>query len=183
MNLLKTLSLTTLVCAALALADPPKFAEPILVTSCGQSADGMSAKLLLQRDSLRFDYLPQATAGQVADHGSVILVVGGSSKGLGAAKISAEDETARVTALLTAAQAAKLPVLALHLGGPSRRGSLSDQFNQLGAANAQLIIVIKGGDDDGFFAKIAAEKEIPLQTVEKLIDLGPVLKQLYSSGE
>ena len=183
MKLLSRVVIATFFCASLSFAETPKFAEPILLTTCGQSADGMSAKLLLQRDSLAFDYQPQATAEQLPGHGSLIIVVGGSSKGLGAAKISTDDETARVVQLLAAAQASEVPILALHLGGPSRRGSLSDPFNLLGAEHAHHIIVVKGGDDDQFFTKLAAEHEIPLQTVDKTLDVAGLLKALYSSGE
>jgi hypothetical protein len=183
MNPLKSLTVAVIAAASIAVAAPPKFATPILLTSCGQSADAMSAKVLLQRDSLAFDYAPQATADQLAGHASVIIVVGGSSKGLGAAKISAEDETARVTRIIDAAESAKLPILVLHLGGVSRRGSLSDSFNQLGADHADHIIVVKGGNDDGFFTEIAEAKQITIETYDKILDVAPALKLLYATGE
>jgi len=140
------LAATALLCAALwklASAETPSFTEPILLTSCGQSADVLMMKTLLARDSLHFVYLPQATYADLAAAGSVIIVLGGSSKGLGAAKISETDETARVTALLDSARAGGLPVLAVHMGGLNRRGALSDPFNRLGAAAAVRIIVVK----------------------------------------
>ena len=97
-------------------------AQPILLTSCGQAADVLMMKTLLQRDSLNFDYVPDAKAADLDGKGSVMVVVGGSSKGLGAAKISAEDESARVQGLLDAAHKAGVPILAVHLGGLNRRG-------------------------------------------------------------
>lgn len=157
-----------------------EFKTPILLTSCGQSADVISMKLLLQRDSLDFEYLPQASAENLTDKGSLILVIGGSSKGLGAAKISAEDETKRVQSLITAAGKAKLPILAAHLGGRNRRGSLSDPFNQLGAENADHLIVVKGGNDDQFFTNISAEKEIPIEIIDQTQKVAEALKLIYS---
>ncbi len=176
-----TMLAAVLLVSGMALAQVP--AEPILLTSCGQSADVLMVKSLLTRDSMSFRYLPNATAADVAGTGSVMLVLGGSSKGLGAAKISAEDEIARVEGLLEAAKTASVPVVALHLGGLTRRGALSDPFNQLGADGASQLIVVKGGNDDGFFTTIAAAKQIPLETAKSAFDLGPVLKAMYRPTE
>jgi len=160
-------------------ADAPSFAEPILLTSCGQSADVLMMKTLLTRDSLSFTYLPQATAADLPGAGSLLIVLGGSSKGLGAAKISESEEVARVTALIDSARAHGLPLLAVHMGGLNRRGALSDPFNKLGASAADRIIVVKGGNDDGFFTRLAAKKGTPLETVENVLLVGPLVRKIY----
>jgi dihydropteroate synthase len=160
-----------------------KFAQPILLTSCGQSADVLMLKTMLSKDSVKFDYQPNATEAEVAGKGSVIVVVGGSSKGLGAAKVSPEQETARVTALLAAVQKAGIPVMAIHMGGQNRRGALSDPFNALGAENCQRLIVVKAGNEDGFFTKIAEAKKIPMDTLNSLIEVGPLVKEIYKTTE
>lgn len=172
-----------LLCAVLgttAFAEEPVYAEPILLTSCGQSADVLMMKTLLTKDSLAFTYLPQATAADVGGIGSVIIVVGGSSKGMGAAKISEADETARITALLDSAETSGIPIIAVHMGGLSRRGALSDPFNRLGARRAAHIIVVKGGNDDGFFTAIAAEKDVPLDTLKNALEVAPLIKRIYT---
>ena len=166
-------------CSWAALAEPKPFAEPILLTSCGQSADALMMKTLLTKDSLIFAYLPAATASDLAGKGSLLMVVGGSSKGLGAAKISAEEETNRATGLLNAAHEAGIPVLIAHLGGTARRGALSDGFNRLGAEGAQRIFVVKGGDNDSLFTKIAQGKNIPMQAAETALQVGPLVRALY----
>jgi hypothetical protein len=178
-RLLAATALASAVLINLTFAEAPSLKEPILLTSCGQSADVLMMKTLLARDSLQFAYLPQATAADLADTGSVIIVLGGSSKGLGAAKISEAEETARVTALLDSAKAHGVPVLAVHMGGLNRRGALSDPFNRLGAKAAVRIIVVKGGNDDGFFSKIAAANSVPLDTVDNALLVGPLVKAIY----
>ena len=174
-----TLLSFALLLAACTFAAEPAFHEPILLTSCGQSADVLMLKTLMAKDSLTFDYKPDAKAADLEGKGSLIVVVGGSSKGLGAAQISAEDESARVGALLDAAHTAGIPVLAVHMGGMNRRGALSDPFNQLGAENAARIIVVKGGDNDGFFTKISTAKNIPLTSCANGLEVGPVVRGLY----
>jgi hypothetical protein len=180
----KLLLAAALVCAALgtniAFAAEPAYTEPILLTSCGQSADVLMMKTLLSKDSLNFAYLPQAAAADIAGKGSIMVVVGGSSKGLGAAKISEADETTRITALLDSAQSAGIPVIAVHMGGLSRRGALSDPFNLLGASRASHIIVVKGGNEDGFFTKIAAENSVPLDTLKNALEIGSLMKRIYA---
>jgi hypothetical protein len=176
--------LTTMVVVVFALAATVwaaegGFAEPILLTSCGQSADVLMLKTLLNKDSLKFSYLPNAGASDVDGKGAVIVVLGGSSKGLGAAKISAEQELARVTALLEAAQKSGLAVLAVHMGGMNRRGALSDPFNILGAESATRIFVVKGGDDDGLFTKMATEKKIPITTLKTALEVGHAVNELF----
>ncbi|MDD5088154.1 MAG: DUF6305 family protein [bacterium] len=177
---MKTLVMVlSLLFAWAAVAEERPFAEPILLTSCGQSADVLMMKTLLARDSLSFEFLPSATAENLPNMGSLLIVLGGSSKGLGAAKISEADEIARVTALTAAAEAAGIPILAAHIGGLNRRGPLSDPFNRLGAEQSSRLVVVKGGDDDGFFAKIAAEKSIPLDTLNTALDVAPLLAEIY----
>lgn len=180
---MKTISIfLSLLFALAAVAAENPFAEPILLTSCGQSADVLMMKTLLARDSLSFEFLPSATAADLEGMGSLIIVLGGSSKGLGAAKISESDEVARVTALAAAADKAGIPILAAHIGGLNRRGPLSDPFNRLGAEHASRIVVVKGGDDDGFFAKIAAGKSVPLDTLDTALDIAPLLTEIYRSA-
>jgi hypothetical protein len=156
-----------------------RFAEPILLTSCGQGPDVLMMKVMLTRDSLRFEYIPLASAENLPGKGSLVLVLGGSSKGLGAAKISDADETVRVVALLEAARKDSLPVLAVHLGGLNRRGALSDPFNRLGAEGADHLIVVKSGNRDEFFSTIAAERKIPLDTLDTALKVGALVKDFY----
>jgi len=174
--------LLTLVLAAAATgvrAADNKFTEPILLTSCGQGPDVLMMKIMLTKDSLQFAYLPLASAADIQGKGSVILVLGGSSKGLGAAKISEQDETVRVTALLAAARRDSVLVLAAHLGGLNRRGALSDPFNRLGAEGANRLMVVKSGNHDGFFTTISHEQNIPLDTLETSLKIGALIKDFY----
>jgi len=78
-----------------------------------------------------------------------------------------------------------VPVLAVHMGGLNRRGALSDPFNRLGAAAAVRIIVVKGGNDDGFFAAIASENSARLDTVDNALLVGPLVKAIFrpAAGE
>ena len=99
---------------------------------------------------------------------------------MGAAGTSREDELARTRAILAAAKEKKIPVLMLHIGGKPRRGQQSDDFNKMAAEASRSMVVVKQADeDDKFFSKIAAEKKIPIQLVDKIADTMAPLKSLF----
>jgi len=162
--------------------DAQKFTaeDPVLITSVGQSADILMVKILANKADLNFEFNKTATKENLKGIKSVILVCGGSTKGLGAAKINKEQEYARAEELINQVRKDKIKIIALHVGGKSRRGSLSDYFNKLAADNADHIIVVKAGDEDGFFSKIAKANKIQIDTPEKIVTIQDILKSIYS---
>ncbi len=152
---------------------------PILITTAGQSADILMVKILAQRAGLQFTMDKLAKPESLADQATLIIVSGGSTKGLGAAKIDPEEELARVKTLVDSARKAEVNIITMHMGGKARRGKLSDRFNQLAAENTDCLIVVKSGDEDQFFSNIAAEKKIPIFLVEKIISAQEVLERIF----
>ena len=153
--------------------------EPFLITTAGQSADLLMVKILAEKAELQFTMDKLARAENLKDQATLILVSGGSTKGLGAAKIDREKELARVQALVDSARKAEIKIITMHMGGKARRGKLSDPFNKLAAENADCLIVVKSGDEDHFFSSIAAEKKIPIFLVEKIIGAKDVLEGIF----
>lgn len=145
-----------------------KFEDPVLITSAGQSADVTMAGMLCARARVNAKTVALATVADLKGFKSLILVPGFSSKGLGAAGTSREQELERVQNLIAAASQKKIPILMLHLGGKARRGSQSDDFNKIAAEAAVAMIVVKQGNEDGFFSTISTEKKIGLELVEKI---------------
>jgi len=171
--------------AALSLAAPVRAeiklaaTEPVLLTSAGQSADVQILKTLFNRSKVEAKTLPLAKPGDLEGMKTLVVAVGGSSKGLGAAGIDAEKEQARVKALLAKARELKLPVLAMHIGGETKRGDLSDGLFRLVAAAAAQIGAVKDGDKDGFLTKTAATHAVPMHTVEKLASVAEPIKAIF----
>ncbi|TXT49962.1 MAG: hypothetical protein FD137_541 [Spirochaetes bacterium] len=157
------------------------FAEkPALVTSIGQSADFEMIKVLLSRAKIAFTADPLIKAeGLNASSKTLILVVGASSKGLGAAGISAEDELKRTNALLKKAKELKMSVITLHVGGASRRGAMSDTLIKSCMAASDYAIVVASGDEDGLFTALAAQAKIALTKVERLSSAGAPLAAAF----
>ncbi|MBN1408188.1 MAG: hypothetical protein JW956_10380 [Calditrichaceae bacterium] len=154
--------------------------EPVLISSAGQSADVLMAKILAGKAGIEFELDKMADAKKLEGIKSLILVSGGSTKGLGAAKIDKEQEYERVEDLIKAAKKLDVKIILLHVGGKSRRGPLSDYFNQLVAENADHMVVVVSGNDDGYFTKIAKDKQIDLELPEKIVAIQDILKVIYA---
>jgi len=155
------------------------YQQPVLLTSVGQAADVLIMKGLAGMSGLKVEYRPGADADSLGDCRTLLLVAGGSSKGLGAAKANPDIEIKRVKRLVKAARKAKIPILVYHIGGEARRGVLSDPFNKLAAEAGEQIVVASGGDKDGFFKKIADKNKSKYISIEKSIDVVEVLKEQF----
>jgi len=155
------------------------FETPVLLTSAGQSADVSLAAALARKAEIAATLVKAAEPKDLAGHKSLVLVLGASLKGLGAAGLDTAREKDRVRALLAAAKSRSLPVLCLHLGGEQRRGELSDEMIREFLPSARMAIVVASGDKDGLFAKICGENGIPLKLVDKTLDAVEPLKAVF----
>ncbi len=159
--------------------DTPRFEQPLLITSAGQSADVQIAGVLAKRAGLTSTLSKGATEKDLANIKTLVLVIGVSMKGLGTAGLDLNQETERVKGLIHAARGHNTPLLCLHLGGEARRGTLTDQMITSFLPFAQMAIVVKSGNTDGLFTRICEEKNIPLLEVERSADAVEPLLQVF----
>ena len=140
---------------------------PAILTSIGQSADVDIANTLCTKAGIEVTLNKNITGDELPDDcKTLILAVGGSSKGLGAAGIDADQELARTDALIAAAKEKGITILALHTGGSARRGTLSDSFITPAFQGCDAAIVVSEGDSDGLMAGILAANGTPATYVE-----------------
>lgn len=166
---------------------------PVLITSCGQSPGPMKLKVFAKRLKLDQVYNLQATAQDLVAKNkegnpfkSIIIVTGASLKGMGAAGISIEDELARAKGLIEEARKQGIMVIGAHIEGMARRaqgaapGDNSDELSiDAVCQNSDLLIIRKDGDADGRFTTISKNKNIPMITFEKNMELNDVLINLF----
>ena len=154
--------------------------KPAFVTTVGQTADIEMVKVLLERAAVPHKADAQAKAGSLAASGAktLVLVLGGSTKGLGAAGISPEVELERAKALLAEARKLGMTVLGLHVGGEARRGQLSDRFIEAAIPACHYVVVVADGDKDGFITRLCGAK-IPLDKVERIARAVEPLKRAF----
>ena len=173
------------------------FEQPILITSIGQSAGAAQAKILAMKAGLDFVYEQRASLDDLEGMKTLIVVMGASSKGLGAAGVDIDVEIEWATELFDRAQELGIAIIAMHIEGSARRGPMSDQINTTFAPLADYLI-IKGaateeeaadideaanGNIDGLFTTIAEENEIPIAFVAMTLDVVVVLEDLFPADE
>jgi len=171
---------------------------PVLVTSCGQSTGPVLLKAVFKRMKLNpspetFVIVDQATAedltiakGTGSPYKTVIIVMGASLKGMGAAGISIDDEIDRSSKLIAEARRQKITIIGAHIEGMKRRAqgaAVGDNTDELSidaiGPNSDLLIVIEEGNDDGRFTIISKDKGIPMIEAEKLLDLVDEFKKIF----
>lgn len=152
---------------------------PVLITSIGQSADVSMLDALMKKVGADYTFNSTASAEECAGYKTIILACGASSKGLGAAGISQEDEIARAEAIVQTAKDNGITVIAAHLGGAARRGTLSDQFNDLALSCASYVMVVEEGNDDGKFTDAASDAGIPITLLYTIADAMTPLKEIF----
>ena len=186
----------------LALTPPPAAAQaaeakaelPVLVTSCGQSNGPTTVKIVLQRLKMAFDIDPLATpetlrakAQAGTPYKTLIITMGASLKGMGAAGIEIEDELARAAALIAEARKTGVKIIGAHIEGLKRRSqgaaagdTTDEQSIDTVAPASDILLVWQEGNSDGRFTTISQAKGIPLVEFEKTLDLIPTLEKLFA---
>lgn len=165
--------------AAIVDIDAPIAELPMMITSAGQSADFDIAKTLMDKAGLSYDTNSTLQPGELGDIKTLVVSVGGSSKGLGAAGIDANDEVKRIESVVTEAKEKGIKVIALHTGGEGRRGDLSDKFVDGVMPLADYMIVVSTGDSDGYISGIAIENDIPMASLGQIADVIGALQKTF----
>ncbi|NIM59787.1 MAG: hypothetical protein GTO16_12740 [Candidatus Aminicenantes bacterium] len=158
---------------------PPPFEQPLLITSAGQNAEILMASVLAKRAGLDSKLSKIASPKDLENMKTVVLVLGASSKGLGAAGLDLAKEKERVNLLVEEAQKKNIPLLCLHLGGEARRGPLSDELISAFLPFAKMAIVVKSGNKDGFISGICEKYNIAIVEIEKTADVLTPLKEAF----
>ncbi len=153
--------------------------SPILLTSVGQSADVEMVKVMMDKGGLSPETNSLATEADLGDSKTLVLAIGGSSKGLGAAGIDANQELERVNKLIAAADEKGMTIIALHIGGEARRGDLSDKFVPPSFEKADYAIVVADGNKDGLMSDLASKAGIPMDEVTTMADVVEPLKAAF----
>lgn len=169
------------------------FKQPILIASIGQSAGAQQAKILARKAGLDYTFEQRPSVELLEGYTTLIVVLGASSKGLGAAGVDMDEEIAWATELFEKARELEMAIIAMHIEGGARRGPSSDLANTTFAPLVDHLIV-KGnapdeewaeaeeanGNADGLFTTIATENEIPITYIAKTLDAVAVLQQLFA---
>lgn len=152
---------------------------PIILTSVGQSADVNVVQTLLKKCEIDSDLNATVTADDLANYKTLVLAIGGSSKGLGAAGVDENQELDRVKSVIAKAEEQGMTIVALHIGGSARRGTLSDKFIPDALAAADAAIIVSEGDSDGMMKGIVTENGVPTAFIDNQVGAVEPLKTIF----
>ena len=190
---------------------PAKVGLPILTTSAGQSTDVTTLNIVLDEAVLSYDYCDVPTAEMVGDgvglggresgpgfhvesttdpakfpagtpYKAVVFAIGASLKGMGASGLTLDSEEARLKKVLDYCKQHKIFVMAVHIGGESKRGPAgSDNERMIDAVApfADYLVVTKDSNKDGRFTKISQAKKIPMSEIDYALGLVDIVKQVF----
>ena len=161
-----------------AITDRPE--GPVLETAIDHSTAGSRIEQVMKRlKTVAYTDNPTATSADLGGVKTVVIAVGNSTKGLGAAGISQDQETARAKEFMAAVKKAGVKVICCHIGGATRRGALSDAFADMVLPLSSYILVKEDGNEDGKFTSFAAANNIPITLVYGSKDTVDAFKQIF----
>jgi len=152
---------------------------PVAMTCPGQAPDGQMVKVLMGRAKIPIKYDPFLEPKELAGNKTLILILGGSGKGLGSAGVNLREEIKRAEDLIAEAQKQNIKLIGIHSGGEDRRGDVSTRFIDLVAPKMQYLIVREDGNKDGLFTKMSAQNKIPLTLVKQSQEMGDIFQALF----
>ena len=159
--------------------DKSLYKQPVFVTSFGQSTDAAMLDTVMKRIGVDYVYNATATAEAMKGYKTVIIAVGASTKGLGAAGISESDETARAKAIMEYINSNEIEVICCHIGGSARRGTLSDLYSDMVMEKASLIVLKEDANFDYKFTKYAEEHKKPISLIYATKDALTVFTEIF----
>ena len=154
---------------------------PVAITACGQAADAVTVSQLSSRLHVDHVFAKTLTAEGLQGIKTLVIVIGGSVSGLGGPNTDENHELSRIMALIARAKHLAVEVIAVHIGGESRRGASSDKLIQAVIDRADYLIVTEAGNRDGLFTRAARANTVPLVIVDEPVDVGRELKAVLSN--
>ena len=159
--------------------DKSLYSQPVFVTSFGQSTDAAMLDTVMKRIGVDYVYNATANAEAVKGYKTVVIAVGASTKGLGAAGISEAEETERAKAIMQAIAETGAQVICCHIGGSARRGTLSDVFADMVMEKASYIVLKEDANFDYKFTKYAEEHNLPISLIYATKDALTVFTDVF----
>jgi len=154
---------------------------PLLITTAGQSPGAVTISVLCKRNKIDSDFLNLAKAEDLTSksYKTLIITMGTSGKGMGAAGIDINDELDRIKKLIEEARKQNMLIIGMHIEGEARRTGNCEKSIDLVAPGVDFLIVRSDGNKDGRFDLIAKEKHIPMIIIEGIIELNDLLKGMF----
>jgi hypothetical protein len=158
---------------------------PVIQVAPGYAPEIEIIKIIARRVNLQLTSKIDATDKDLEKDGkkafeTLIIVIGGSGKGLGAAGVSLDDEVARAAALIAKAKKLGMFIIGIHSGGADRRGPNTEALLPVELPFLNYLIIRADGNADGVFTKAAKDYKYPISVVENTMDLQGLFKKAFN---
>jgi len=161
----------------------PRFELPLLITCTGQTLDYLTVYNLTRKLNIEAvnDPLTPFTPRKMQEQGyqTMIVVMGVSPKGLGAARLNQEDELERCKLVFEKARELQIKIIGAHIGGEAVRNAIADKFITTFAPQCDYLMVLAKGNKDGLFNRIAEENKIPLNVFQTFAELPAIITAMF----
>jgi len=165
-------------------AEVPFTAEtPVAMTCPGQAPEIAIVSLLARRMNFEIKTDNFLEAEALEGMKTLIIIIGGSGKGLGAAGVDIQYEVQRAKRLIAACKEKGIKIIGMHLGGEDRLGANSMVMIDLVTPSCNYVIVRSDGNKEGIFTKICSDNKIPLKEIEKTLEVTNILKTVFKLPE
>lgn len=158
---------------------PFKAELPIAMTNPGQSPENAIVGLLAKRAGIEIHGESFLKPEQLEGFKTLILIIGGSGKGLGSAGVDLPSEHKRAEELIKTAKEKGMKIIGMHLGGAERRGDASKDMIDLITPVSDYVVVRADGNQDGYFTQLCEANNVPLSIIEATTEVTDVLKALF----
>ncbi len=155
---------------------------PLLVTSLGQSTDGLLVREMLSDVKADYTYDAVVAPEELENYKTVLLAVGASSKALGSLGRTTEAEFDRCKTLLQAIPDETVVVL-VRLGDSASQDSLTDALLDLALPYADAALVTQHSDREGKIVKFAADHDIPCSVSDSVRQMTEVFSTLLCASQ
>ncbi len=164
-------------------AEKVNFEQPIMITSGGQSPGALQMKVLAKSAKLDYAFEKTISADEfgAGNFKTLIIVIGASGKGLGAAGIDIDAEVARVEGLAAFAKENGIKVALFQLEGAARRGTSTDLIIDVLAPYADAVFFKADGNEDGKFTQLESDYPVFFESFEKTSDVKGILTSNFSN--
>ncbi len=157
----------------------PKFPSPILVTCTGQTPGSLTLQGFMDAVGISSTHDAMVLPSKMGGYKTMVVVMGASLKGLGAAGIDQDEELERCKMVFKKAKGSGMKIVAAHIEGVARRNAIADKFIIPFVPEADFLLVMEEGNADGLFTKLSKQHNIPMVTFKDFSELPNILVSMF----
>lgn len=160
-----------------------RFELPLLITCTGQTPDYLTVYNLTRELDIGAvnDPLTPFNPREMQEQGyqTMIVVMGVSLRGLGAAGLNLQRELKRCELVFEKARELQIRIIGVHIGGEAGRNAIADRFITPFAPQCDYLMVLAKGNKDSLFNRIAEENKIPLNVFQTFAELSAIITAMF----